>query len=163
MAETMPLPLICTNEKCGRYVPKPIIIHDLNLRTKYRGCPYCFTELPEITVRRRNKPVHGIKITEEFTKKMAQDDTPHGPGQTEECARKFGYLSERPRDEDIPEQCMTCPKMIECMLRKYALETSNAFTADGSLPTRSKTLVPLELFRENGSFFRMSRKEKSRF
>jgi hypothetical protein len=163
MSEAMPLPLICTNEKCGRYVPMPITINDLNLNTKYRGCPFCFTELPEITVRKRDKPVHGIKISEGCTKKLTQSNPAHGPRQTEECSRKLGYLSERPKDEDIPEQCMTCPQIIECMLRKYALDTSNTFSADTSLPTRSKTLVPLELFCENGSFFRMSRKEKRIF
>jgi hypothetical protein len=115
MAKTIPLPLLCSNIKCGRDVPRPITIHNLSLRTKYKGCPFCFTELPNITIRRRVQTVHEKKTEEECTKKPSQNEATHVSQQTEECSRQFGYLSERSKHEDIPEQCMTCPKIIECM------------------------------------------------
>jgi hypothetical protein len=117
MAKTMPLPRIWFNEKCGRNFLRPITIHDLNLRRKYTACPFCFTELPKITIRRRVQTVHEKKAKEECTEKSTQSDLTHVSQETEECSHKFGYLSERSKDEDIPEQCMTCPKIIECMRR----------------------------------------------
>jgi hypothetical protein len=40
-----------------------------------------------------------------------------------ECAYHFGYLSERAKGKEIPEECMTCLKTVECMLWK--LKKSN--------------------------------------
>jgi len=34
------------------------------------------------------------------------------------CLHHLGYLSQRPRGEKIPEECMTCEKIVECMLSK---------------------------------------------
>jgi len=33
---------------------------------------------------------------------------------TRECPHSFGYLSEYPQNEPIPEECFGCPKAIEC-------------------------------------------------
>ncbi len=32
------------------------------------------------------------------------------------CPYHFGYLKEKPKEMPIPEECLTCPKMLECML-----------------------------------------------
>ena len=32
------------------------------------------------------------------------------------CPDEFGYLANRPPDTPIPSQCLTCPKMVDCML-----------------------------------------------
>jgi hypothetical protein len=32
------------------------------------------------------------------------------------CPEHFGYLSSRPSDVAIPQACLTCPKMVDCML-----------------------------------------------
>ncbi|MEJ2280742.1 MAG: hypothetical protein P8X97_02305 [Candidatus Bathyarchaeota archaeon] len=32
------------------------------------------------------------------------------------CPQSFGYLSNRPKDEPIPQVCFVCPKMVDCML-----------------------------------------------
>jgi hypothetical protein len=37
---------------------------------------------------------------------------------TSECRQYFGYLSERSREVEIPEECITCPKSLGCMLQK---------------------------------------------
>lgn len=36
---------------------------------------------------------------------------------TSECRQYFGYLCERSREEEIPEECITCPKSLGCMLQ----------------------------------------------
>lgn len=40
-----------------------------------------------------------------------KEETPPG------CPHYFGYLSRRPKNASIPEECLTCQKMIKCMLR----------------------------------------------
>ena len=32
------------------------------------------------------------------------------------CPEHFGYLANRPSDVPIPQACLTCPKMVDCML-----------------------------------------------
>jgi len=34
------------------------------------------------------------------------------------CKQHFGYLSERSKGVEIPDDCVTCPKSLECMLFK---------------------------------------------
>jgi hypothetical protein len=36
---------------------------------------------------------------------------PHG------CSHHFGYLSERPKKDSIPEECMVCDNIVRCMLK----------------------------------------------
>ncbi len=40
----------------------------------------------------------------------SKEETPTG------CPHHFGYLSKRPKDIPIPEECLTCRKMVQCML-----------------------------------------------
>ena len=32
------------------------------------------------------------------------------------CPQSFGYLANRPPDTPIPQECLVCPKMVDCML-----------------------------------------------
>jgi hypothetical protein len=34
----------------------------------------------------------------------------------QECKRSFGYLSRRPKGEEIPGDCISCMKMVDCIL-----------------------------------------------
>jgi hypothetical protein len=34
------------------------------------------------------------------------------------CTEYFGYLSERSREVEIPEECITCPKSVGCILHR---------------------------------------------
>jgi len=42
-------------------------------------------------------------------------------GQLQEfqCSYHFGYLSEKNKNEVIPETCFACPRSIDCMLSKF--------------------------------------------
>lgn len=50
----------------------------------------------------------------------------------EECPHQFGYLSQRPRDGELPEGCMTCTKLLECMTFKPNVETATPQTKETS-------------------------------
>ena len=36
---------------------------------------------------------------------------------TSGCPQDFGYLANRPKDAPIPQECLFCPKMVDCMLK----------------------------------------------
>jgi hypothetical protein len=40
------------------------------------------------------------------------------------CPQSFGYLANRPPDTPIPQGCLVCPKMVDCMLSPRESETS---------------------------------------
>ncbi|MFB3889249.1 MAG: hypothetical protein ACE14S_07135 [Candidatus Bathyarchaeia archaeon] len=35
-----------------------------------------------------------------------------------DCRKHFGYLSERSAKDGIPDECMTCKAIVQCMLKK---------------------------------------------
>ncbi len=32
------------------------------------------------------------------------------------CPHDFGYLAKRPKDAPIPQQCLVCSRIVDCML-----------------------------------------------
>ncbi|MGB9683636.1 MAG: hypothetical protein C0193_00315 [Candidatus Bathyarchaeota archaeon] len=36
------------------------------------------------------------------------------------CKHHFGYLSERSKSEALPEECIVCPKIVQCMLKSVS-------------------------------------------
>jgi len=38
-----------------------------------------------------------------------------------ECTM-FGFLQELPKDDPIPDECMSCQKLLECLLKKKAFD-----------------------------------------
>jgi hypothetical protein len=63
--------------------------------------------------RTKEKPKMKLKV-----KKKAQKSTLSARKEdlTSECPELFGYLANRPKDESIPQACLVCPKMVDCML-----------------------------------------------
>jgi hypothetical protein len=35
---------------------------------------------------------------------------------TIECPHHVGYLKKRSKDESVPDSCLTCPKILQCMV-----------------------------------------------
>jgi hypothetical protein len=52
----------------------------------------------------------------------AQGDTfkPRGPS---ECTRHLGYLATRPTNTPIPETCLPCLKLVDCMVTQESTKT----------------------------------------
>ncbi|MEM1588813.1 MAG: hypothetical protein QXZ68_00820 [Candidatus Bathyarchaeia archaeon] len=104
----------CPNPICGKTFAKPLKVENLSYGNLviYEGCPYCLTEIAikdgvpmgEAKLEHEQKPE---KIT------VAQKFSAETPG----CRHYLGYLSERSSRENIPEECMVCPKIVQCMLK----------------------------------------------
>lgn len=115
----------CSNPECGRDFTNPIVVKDLSSEDSpsYQACPFCLTRLVEEVAKVEEKPrkKKGTETKEEVPQDLRV--TPAGLEQqpyAEEpkCPHHFGYLSDRSRKETIPEECMTCEKIVECMLKR---------------------------------------------
>jgi hypothetical protein len=100
----------CANPSCKKTFNSPLKTLNLNQDSAepFDACPYCLTKIeksiePEKTI---IKPTHH---KEKQTQKKEKPDN---------CKYHFGYLSERESKEQIPDDCVICRDILECMLRK---------------------------------------------
>jgi len=80
---------------------------------KYLACPFCFAKVTEAGIEADNK-LESVQVEtalpiEEPTRNK---EKPHA------CQYHLGYLSERERSQQIPDECIICQDIVECMLRK---------------------------------------------
>jgi hypothetical protein len=90
--------------ECGGTFQKPVLATvSCNGRVqKYYACPFCMTRVKE--------DKNTIVSTEDAKKPSAK------PENSVECKHFLGYLKSRPKDTPFPDECLTCDKMIECLL-----------------------------------------------
>ena len=94
----------CPNPKCKSESIQPIIIHDVSTKHKknYYGCSKCFFEVKKISsqFQKRESKTNSIKREEKTSSS---------------CLNYYGYLSSPLKDTTIPQECLVCPKLLECM------------------------------------------------
>ena len=56
-------------------------------------------------------------ISAESQKKQEEPPTKPEEKGPPGCPHSFGYLSSRPRNAPIPQECLTCPKVLDCTLK----------------------------------------------
>jgi hypothetical protein len=90
--------------ECGGTFQKPILakVSCNGQVQEYYACPHCMT--------RTNNERKDITISEEDVKEPSARLE-----NNVECKHFFGYLKTRPKDASIPDECLTCNKMIECL------------------------------------------------
>ena len=91
----------------------------MNDATVYEACPFCLTEImieKGISVSEKQKPVD----KKEAEIPAETDKNIRSTAEIDECKHFFGYLSERTKKEELPEECMLCGKIVQCMLKKIA-------------------------------------------
>jgi DNA-directed RNA polymerase subunit RPC12/RpoP len=77
-------------------------------RQTYYACPRCLTRVDaqkseSEDTEQRASPAQELG--------RATSETPH----SETCQHFFGYLNKREKGNPYPEECLTCPKMIDCL------------------------------------------------
>jgi len=70
-------------------------------------CPYCMSKL-DATTEQESAPKPSVKKPVE-----ASETNKTGP---QNCPHYLGYLKGRARNTPIPNECLTCPETIKCML-----------------------------------------------
>lgn len=99
--------LLCPYENCGKGFVKPLQLTDPSeiLRETYYACPHCQSKL-DITV----EDLHVIRIE----KSEGGENAPIPIS----CPYNFGHLKTLPENAPIPDECLICPKIMQCSIRK---------------------------------------------
>ncbi len=99
--------LQCPYKGCEKKFDKPASITDTSTvpRQSYFACPHCMSKI-DITT--ENMQIIGVRATE-YPKVF---DSPA------KCAHFSGFLNGVPADAPLPEECLICPKVLQCNLRK---------------------------------------------
>jgi len=95
--------LICSNPKCRYEISEPIIINDFSnksMRT-FSGCPNCFFKV-DIATFQTQKGEQKSTIEPEETNSIR-------------CTHDIGSLTSRLQQNQIPQECLVCTKLLECM------------------------------------------------
>ena len=139
--------IICPNPECHREIEEPILLNNLSVTPaeQYYACPHCFIKLDEEDENKEDitqestsgPPLHPAlekvldaistqpQKEEKEKEKKKKEETPVQPPEKEgkcpsECPHRFGYLASRAKDAPIPQECLICPKIVDCMLKRGA-------------------------------------------
>ena len=102
--------IICPNPRCHRKIEEPILLSNLSTvpAEQYYVCPHCFIKLELISAQPE-------KEKEEEPPVERPEKEEKGPSR---CAGYLGYLASRPENAPIPQECLICPKVLQCSVRK---------------------------------------------
>ena len=112
----------CPNPSCGKVFTNPVKTENFCSKNAevYYACPFCLTE---ITLEESSTIVEekqNLKTKKSESKEASGDfkeRTLTEPSKEQKCAHYLGYLSERSKKEKIPEECMMCEHIVQCMLK----------------------------------------------
>jgi len=124
--------IICPNPKCHREIEEPILLNNLSKTPaeQYYACPHCLIKLDidaeneedVIEESAPSPPMHpslekvlDVISAEPRKEREGREEAPVKPSKG--CPHHFGYLAHRPKDASIPQECLTCQKIVECMLK----------------------------------------------
>jgi hypothetical protein len=102
--------IVCSYVKCGKVFSVPI---ELTVRANgsletYYACPHCFSRVcvsKSLGKSISEAPLGALKKASKGGKN--KDDG--------NCAHFLGYLKTRPKDVQIPDECLTCSRILKCM------------------------------------------------
>lgn len=99
--------LKCPYEGCGKTFDRPSILTDSTTmpRQTFYACPHCQSKIDIIAEDLRVKEIKPIEYPKVF-------DSPT------KCARFSSFLGAVSSDRELPEECLVCPKVLQCTVRK---------------------------------------------
>jgi len=100
--------LTCPYNQCKKEFDKPLMLTDFSStpRETYYACPHCLTKVEVVSEDSKLDSV-SIEISENPLEK-----TPT------ECPHRLGYLKTLPKEVAIPDECLTCSKLLQCFAKK---------------------------------------------
>jgi hypothetical protein len=105
----------CPNIDCRRSFSHPLQVTVLssNPVETYPACPYCMSKI-EMT-EEVQKPEKSILASIQIAAKQQKEKEENQTTSELKCSHGFGYLKNRPKGSSIPDECLTCQKMIQCL------------------------------------------------
>ncbi len=104
----------CPNNACGKTFARPLTLSNVQHTSKepYNACPYCLTEIIALETKDENLPEETApELDVEEICEQNHEELP-------DCKKYFGYLNEKQPNQPIPEECMLCSRIINCMGNK---------------------------------------------
>jgi len=99
-----------TCNECGNTFRTPILARVLtggNIQT-YDACPRCMTKVRSAQVEESKvRRIGNVSKTSETAQPVSEGN--------KRCGHFFGYLGKRTKTAPIPEPCLICAKMVECL------------------------------------------------
>lgn len=96
--------------ECGEVFQKPILatVSAGDLYKTYYACPRCLTKVKEASFPKTEEEDEKVVV-------QSQDISKECEKAGGKCKHFFGFLKKRPKNMPIPDECLTCDKMIECL------------------------------------------------
>lgn len=111
----------CSNPSCGKVFSNPLKTENFGSKRghTYEACPYCLTEIvvEASSLGREDEERPEIEETQRTETSPHLNEEVKQSTSVEKCQHQLGYLSKRSPKEKIPEECMMCSKIVECMLK----------------------------------------------
>ena len=100
--------------KCSETFQKPILatLSSMGNIQTYNACPRCLSKVNIIKHQRREEMRESLRPIEKAEEKGFGKERDNA-----DCQHYLGYLKKRPKDRSVPDECLTCNKMIECIAR----------------------------------------------
>jgi DNA-directed RNA polymerase subunit RPC12/RpoP len=100
--------LTCPYNECKKEFEKPLVLTDFSStpRETYYACPHCLTKVEVVA---EDSKLDSVSVE---TSENPVEKTPT------ECAHHFGYLENLPKEATIPDECLTCSKLLQCFVKK---------------------------------------------
>lgn len=117
----------CQNPSCGKVFNNPLKAEVVgsDREGSYDACPYCLAEIaignevPTVADEKDDLRLKIGKLERTLPKIQPVGGKPVDKAtKAAGCPHHLGYLSERAAKENIPEQCITCECIVQCMLKK---------------------------------------------
>jgi DNA-directed RNA polymerase subunit RPC12/RpoP len=99
--------LKCPYKGCGKAFDRPAVLTDPSTfpRQSNYACPHCMSKI--------DLKIEGLKV-----KHVAPLEYPKVFQSPAKCANYTGFLNATLTDRPIPDECLTCPKVLQCGVKK---------------------------------------------
>lgn len=123
----------CPN--CGEEINKLLfaVVDSDYIIEEYYGYPHCLAKIKDIEEKKTHEaPKNEILKDFEFSSKIGEPEVTLSEEEDEEepmeakvtenkpkpasCIHYAGYLKNRPKNTSVPDECLTCSEMIDCMM-----------------------------------------------
>lgn len=108
----------CPNISCKKVFTTPLKTLNLqeNPSEPYNACPFCLSKIESSERKIQEKPSQ-LEVPQKPARSVCDQGLPKSNEKHAACQFHLGYLSERTQKE-IPENCLVCKNIVECMLTK---------------------------------------------
>ncbi len=114
---------VCGYVRCGRSFTTPVRLTDFSKKKRsetYFACPYCFSKLNESEETEMNLLHSGgysVSVRDSARSLVRGESKESSAAESAvHCPHSLGYLKTRSKDQTIPDGCLTCPRILQCMV-----------------------------------------------